>query len=230
MRVACFTLVHWKNADDAQFKSAEIQGWSSLVDRILQPDVKYVACGTYSDPALCPIQCPVVNSGVEYTRGHDVRYWGYSFPAETAGLWHFILNTNCDVVMQMATDTVTKVNVRECAEKLMASDKLICAPSWAGVVEDAIIIYKRQGVVKFLNQRLRANLVEREKATEEPMLAEQEKARIFDGQWLNLWPERQTMRQEWGIPDRSPFPDELVITENWPFVLRPSPEIRKRYE
>jgi hypothetical protein len=227
MKIACFTLTYWTNPDNAKNKAPELEAWKKQVEKNLRPDVIYLACGTKSDPALKPIDLPVINAEVVCTKPYDVFNWCYALCAESAGMWYALLNTDCDVVVNIASDCVLNTDLRDLAQKFMERPELVCAPTWGDKwLEDAAVLYKRQGLTKFLNGRLRPNLSE----GNEKLLTEMEKAHIFNGYWWNPWPNIPAMRQEYGIPHEKVVEDSRVISENWPIILRPSPTIRKRYE
>lgn len=227
MKLACFTLTYWKDQADANSKSLELRDWKAHIEKMLKPDVMYIACGTKSEPVFSPIDVPVINSGVEYTVPYDAIYWCYSLCAENAGMWHALLNTDCDILGQIATDCFIKDDLLPILEEFNKRPELVCAPSWASFVEDAAIFYKRSALVKYLNMRIRPNLIAERR--QPPLMTEQEKAQIFRGQWWNPWPNIVTMRQEWYVGVKDPIPDERVLSEKWPIVLRPSETIKKLY-
>lgn len=228
-KIACFSLTYWANRAHADLLSGELIEWKKRVQGILLPDWLYLACGTKIDSGYNPINVPIVNAEVTYTKSHDVTYWAYSFCAETAGMWYAILNTDCDIVAQIATDCLINFDVASKLNEFATRSDLVLAPSWFGFVDDAIIFYKREAIVKFLNERRRGNLIEAKDCSIMPLLSEHEKTEIFKGRWWNPWPGIITMRQEYGISDRQPIPDDRVVSENWPIVLRPSPYIKGKY-
>lgn len=229
MKIAVYSLTYWYSKAEAESKGDELYRWVRSMRYSINPDYMWLVSGTYSDPSFNPVYIPLINTGIAKTHGNDFQYWSYANLAHTFGLYHALLNTDCDLCAQFSTDSVINVDYTPILEEFMRRDELVCAPSWNNVIEDAAIFYKREGMLKYISSRLRPILVE-PGAVPAPMFTEVEALEIFKDTWWNPWPHIKSMRQEYGFEQYGipMWPSSKVIEEDWPMVIRPAPDIIQR--
>jgi hypothetical protein len=229
MKIACFTLTYWNDAKTAAAIADELRAWVAEVRGGFRPDYLYMCSGTYSDPKFNPLpDVPLINAEVVYRGPKDFTHNCYALCAEEAGLWYALLNTDADVVVQMCTDSIVNEDMRPLLDNFMARPELVCAPAWCrSYLDDAFVFYKRNAVVKYLNGRLRANLMDVESG--EQLITEDEKTRIFKGEWWNPWPANDNMRQDWNVGSCA-VDSAHICRFNWPVVIRPAPDVTKFFK
>lgn len=220
MKLGAFTLSYWANEQEARNRKAELELWQRHVSRIANCDTFVIGCGTYSNPTHCPINAVVANAEVQHTRLYDCETWTYSCCAEEAALWYFLLNTDCDAILHLCSDGFVRDKLYGEINKLMASDKLILAYNWQDMIDDAFYIMKRQGIVHYLNSRMRPNL-----SKTRQIIMEREKAIIFNGKWINPMPALDHYRYD-GI---HPSPSYEEVLTKWPMCIRPPKELLNLY-
>jgi hypothetical protein len=135
-------------------------------------------------------------------------------------MWDFIFRNEGDMLIGWESDTyVLSANLQAIVKEFEGRPELLCAPRWWKWVDQNFFIMKREGVLRYLHGRLRANLIA-PGTKPEPMLAEHEWAEIFHGSWWNPWPNVASIRQDHGIQDTKD-----VEAAAWPLVRRPSPSL-----
>jgi hypothetical protein len=235
MIIWAWTTTYWTDIVDARAKGAGAFGLSVWYDRVwryFKPDHYFLACGTWSNPLFSPLpsNVEVVNAGVKAGTPYDIYYSHLSGCALTAAM-AYALNRSAfwDLLVLIDTDTlIGAVDFDALLREFMARDEVLLAQAWWDGIGGPFWAWKREGAIRTLHSRLRANLIDppTDQNTMKPMLIENELAAMFKGRWWNPWQQFKTMRQDFGLSD--PRPDSEAMT--WPFVGRPSPTIIEEYE
>ena len=192
--------------------------WHERVRWLFGPIEVFLACGTWSDPQWSPI--PVVNSGVDYTKPYNPGRWSYAGCAQLAAHAYLMNRRDWDLAVQLDYDClVGAVDFEQLRVDFCNRPDVVLTPSWFGKPGGPLIIFKREGILRWLHHRRRANLVEDNLPV--PMELEDEMREIFDGAWWNPWPNNDNQRYEDGVKDDAAF--------NWQFVRSPSMTMRERY-
>lgn len=221
MRIAAFTLSYWGNSETAQSLHNQLAYWNDHVNRIVKPVYSFIASGTYSDQALCPIGAKVINAFVPFA-GHYSVDNNYALAGEEAALWHIITETDCTHAFYLCGDGVVGFNVREYADKLDMTGNMIVAPNWLTFIDDACYLMSRAGIVYYLNHRLRPNIAPEGSCG---MMSEDEKSRIFNGRWICPHTVKNHCRAD-AIEMRNNTFDDV---KDWPVLIRANPELREQY-
>lgn len=218
MKIVCFTMSWWDNLNDFNNIRKELNFWKYSVESYLNPVGKFIACGTYSDPQISDLGVPIVNAHVKKTLPHDPYFWNYALCAETAGMYYALFNYDFDILAQVCSDSIINSNVLALCEEFMARPETVMAPRWWYGIEDAFVFYKKDAVVKYLNTNNIRHLTA-PGSEPQPESSEYVKAAMFGEEWWKIWPERENWRMEGSLPS------EPVITNNWPFVIRPTTRV-----
>lgn len=223
MNLLAFCTSNWLNNEQAEARKPELQSWLSRVTRLFNPQGWFIACGSYSDPRLCPVGLHVVNSGVPYTKGYG-NAWNYGCCAWSAALWHANFCHDWDVLVDVETDVYfSALDLNKLVRDFMASDALILAPAWCGCPDPNFAMFKREGILRFLHCRLRPNLDIYERKPS-PMLGEDELRIIFNGKWSNPF-SPTPIRQDFGHPGA--LTDAVAMT--LPMVRLPSQPVKEHF-
>lgn len=223
----------WDNQSECD---AKIEGqfglatWLQISELLFRPVGSFIACGTWSDPKYCYMpRVEVINAGIERTHQHECRYWNYSLCSWQAAFTYAMGRYDWDLCVILDTDClVGAVNFDALFREFMARPEEILTGAWCGVWPGGpLCAFKRSGVSRWLNGRLRANLIHPNTRGPEPMLPEEEMARIFEGRWWNPWANIEGMRQDYGEQAEAQDTNEQAMT--WPMVRKPHPSIISRY-
>lgn len=230
MTIIAFILGFWHNAEQAAAKADGMFGYRETFKRLdyfLAPTHKFIACGTFSDPAFNP--CPdavVVNSGELYRQPYDVFYNQYSGCAFTAAMAYALNRQDWDMLVTLDTDTlVGDVNFNTLMREFELRPEVLLTQAWGVTPGGSFNVYKREAAAMMLHRRKRANMID--PSEPKPILLEHEWAAIFRGRWWNPWPHIISMRQDHGYA-HDPHP-RRVIEESWPFVRLPHLAIVEEY-
>lgn len=225
---------HWDNPEECVQRCIGIFGldlWLARIGYLFDPVCVIVACGTYSDPiyASSPVaSVKIINAGIKRTFPHDCRWWNYSLCAWQAGLAYAMDQSDWDLLVVLDTDClVGAVDFDMLLRDFMKRPDEVLSPAWCGCwIGGPFLAFKRHGISRWLNSRLRANLISPNSGPE-PMLPEEEMTRIFEGRWWNPWPQINSCRQDYGEEAEAQNTNGQAMT--WPFLRKPHPAIIDRY-
>lgn len=220
MKTAAFTLSYWHTKEDADRVTHEIDMSLRHIKRICSPHLVYVACGTISKPDYINLGVQIVNAEVEFSEEYTCDGWTYEICAKNAAMWHFILNTDCDILLYLCSDGFLRHNIHDDLCKFLVDNNLIMAYNWCHMIDDAFYVMKRKGVIRYLNNRRRPNLSKRKE-----MLSEEEMALIFENAWFNPKPTNSHYR----YPGHLPLPKYETVIAEWPMCVRPPADLRDKY-
>lgn len=232
MKTFVWTMAYWDSWDHAQQQSLMLNRWLGESERLFVPEHIFVACGTWSDPAFSPLPrwIPIINGGVKKDRPYDCIWWSYAGTAFTAALSYAMIRPFWDVLILHDTDVlVGAVDFDKLLRDFMDRKETFLCSNWHGRPGGgSITAWKPEAAVKWLNQRRRANFIERKPDQPEPMLLEDEFGEIYKDTWHNPWPQFETMRYDYGLPSQLKGDPRQVL--NWPFVRMPHVEVVEEYK
>lgn len=217
MRILGCTLGYWHDQKMAEAKVDEYSQWW-LRMQAFSPFELFVACGSWSSPDLCPhAGIKVVNAGVPYTKVYNGQKQHYGICAFTAAMAFALNRDDWDYLVMMDTETlVGDVNLPEIFRQFADSKAIVMAPAWGPWIGGPVLVWKRDGAVRLLHNRVLSNLRDDDEQDRE-MLWEQECAYIYrGGRWFNPWPHLESL-----LGFSYPTDPMRPITENWPFVGKP---------
>lgn len=192
--------------------------WLDRVRWLFNPVDVFLACGTWSEPKWSPIT--VVNSGVDFTVPYHVGRWTYAGCAQTAAHAYLLNRRDWDLAVELDYDClIGAVDFQDVMRQFLERPDLMMTPSWFGKPGGPFIMFKREGILRWMHQRKRADLIDDSKP--DGLLLEDEFGEIFSGRWFNPWPDNVNQRYENGVTD-----DEA---RHWPFVRGPSATMIERY-
>ncbi len=206
------------------------------------PALAFIVCGTWSDPDLCPLNLPVINSGAEPTKP-AVLPWNYSSCAFSAAMFHLLNTKDWDLAIHLTDDQlVGPIDWQALLTEFMDRPEEVLATKWYSRM-DWPIAMKRSAVIRFAHQRCRANLLYFP-FTEDAYLEEEQMAlwggcmkplmgafiapECAEPRWWCPWPDLPTIRQDHGISGSPHPPDDEAL--EWPIVRLPTPTIIPLYE
>ncbi len=218
---------HWNSPEEAEGRAAGLFGLRAAHERLHQclgQCETFIACGTWSDPDLCPMSLPVINAGAPLTKPYEVHWWNYSLCAFTAAFAYALNKPDWNLLVLLDTDTlVGAVDFDTILREFMGRPDLMLTANWHDGTRSwpagPFIAWKREGVSRWQHGRLRPNLSE---SPDQPMLPEEEWAKLFDGRIYNPWPDVPNVRQ-----DHRPELSEQALT--WPFVRCPVSDVIETY-
>jgi len=228
MRIISFCTSWWTSREDFERKLKGPFGLDACRKRGLQffkPFHTFIACGTWSEP-FCE---GVINAGVDLDRPYEPVWWNYSSCALTAACAFLANQRDWDLTIYLDTDTLLgNVDWDTLLREFLSRPEEVMGDDWYGR-PGYIVAWKPASVVRFLHQRLRANLIERTDETPEPMLCEDEFGLIFKGRYWNPWPHLKTSRQDFGLESAKYVEQDQPLREHWPFLRLPDPAIVDTY-
>lgn len=233
MRILAFTMSFWHDEQLAMELSSGLFGLPATQERVmrlLKPVEWVLVSGTYSNPAFNP--CPgtrLIQGGAAYDRPYDVIWWNYSGCAFTAMYAHALDRDDWDLLVEFDNDMlVGAVDFNALLTEFLQRPEEFLSPDWHGRPGGSFCAMKRPAVARFLHQRRRANLIERESPEQpQPILIEDEQGIIFKGRWWNPWPELPSLRQDFGQNADAQALNEQAL--QWPFVRLPHPDLVELY-
>jgi hypothetical protein len=206
------------------------------------PAIAFIACGTWSEPAYCPLPIPVINSGAEPTKP-AVLPWNYSSCAFSAACYHLLNTKDWDLAVHITDDMlVGPIDWQALLTEFMERPEEILATRWYTRM-DWPLAMKRNAVIRFAHQRCRTNLLyfpfsEDAYLEEEmmalwggcmkPLIGAFVYPECAENRWWCPWPDIPTIRQDHGINGSPHPPDDEAM--NWPIVRLPTPTLIPRYE
>lgn len=201
--------------------------WFERVNNLFNhPMGTFIACGTWSDPSLASLT--IVNSGVTRTLPYDPYFYNYSLCAWSVALWHSIGRDDWDMLIALDTDClIGAIDLNSLFTDFEAHDEEVMSGAWSGFIGGPMIVFKRSGVIRWLNGRLRANLIEPH-AGPKPLLPEEEMTLIFKDRWYNPWTDFPELRQDWPENKEADSVNEEVM--KWPMVRKPHPAVINAYK
>jgi hypothetical protein len=231
MKLFAFTMTHWDNHEQAWAQAETLNRWLVDATRYFRPWHVFVACGTWSDPLHSPLpnHVPTINGGIKRDQPYDPIWWNYAGTAIGAALAYALTRCDWDALIMHDTDVlVGAVDFDALLREFLDRPETFLSAQWCGCwpCGGSITAWKPAGAVKWLNQRRRANYIQRSPNTPPPVCLEAEMASIFKGDWWCPWPEHPTMRQDYGAPNA--VTDNAAVLK-WPFVRRPDPAIVEEY-
>lgn len=235
MRILNFTMSHFDTPEDCVSRCEGpfgLNAWLDLTTRLFSPVDSFIACGTWSDPMFLYgrlAKVHIVNAGIERTHPHGCQFWNYSLCSWQAAFTYALGRHDWDLLVILDTDClVGAVDFDSLFREFMDRSEEVLSPSWCGCwIGGPLCAFKRSGVSRWLNGRLRPNLIHPDSKGPAPMLPEEEMTRIYDGRWMNPWPHIDGMRQDYGEQAEAENTNEQAMT--WPFVRKPHPAIIERY-
>ena len=236
MRIIAFTMSYWDNEEQARRAGELLVPWKETVDKWLKPVSAFIACGTWSEPALSPLgpEVPVINADAVKDRPYDVVWHNYSLCSFGAAFHYALSHAYWDLLAILDTETlIGNVNFEKLLGEFLERPELHLNEDWHGRPGGPFQVWKREGASRWLNYRQRANFIPKPEVKEgqeppaEPMLQEYEMGVIFKDLWWNPWPEIPTMRQDHGEDSEKYVTPEDTL--KWPFVRKPHPSIVERY-
>jgi hypothetical protein len=153
VKTIVWTTSHWD--DEEQSHRPEIvdelfglNAWHKRTSYLFKPIHSFVACGTWSDPALSPLDpsVSIVNSGIGIGIPYNYmryQYWMAAFTAASA----YILNRNdWDLLLFLDTDSlVGAVDFKSLLTQFMGREELILSNSWSATPSGPFFALKREG-------------------------------------------------------------------------------------
>lgn len=196
MRILAWTISYWNTPEEA-LKIGEgilgLRAWKARVQHAFSPVGFFVACGTWSDPSLCPTDMLVVNSGVEFRGPLDYWYRNYSKCAIDAGLAYALNRTDWDILLLLDNDGL--LGDCDCdwmIKTFWSRPETLMAPSWhGGVPGGPMLTFKRAGAARLKHFRRTPNM--RDAADIPGPNFETELADLFRNLWYNPWPDNPIM-------------------------------------
>lgn len=235
MKIVVCTMSHW---DDP--KNAEV--WRRTLTIMLNGCRKFlppyetvrpiIACGTWSDPALCPIDAEVINChGDRNAHNHlgndglwhsDELLNCFTFCSFSASLSHALMTRwPFDLVMYIYhKQTVIGKDLGPVLDEFMSRKETFMAPSiWGTIADPSLCFFKKPAIVKYLNCRFRPNLIRFDDAPNAHMLIEHEIIKILKDDWWNPWPGITNWRMDGHTVKRDGSPiTKHEVFNDWPGV------------
>jgi hypothetical protein len=230
MRLFVFTTSWWENHDHAWAQALTLNKWLRDVEYYFKPWHVFVACGTWSSPIHSPLpnHVPIINGGIKKNRPYNSVWWNYAGTAIGAALAYSLTRCEWDALIMHDTDAlIGAVDFDALLKEFIERPETFLCSQWHGRPGGgSITAWKPAAAVKWLNQRRRANFIERTPDTPQPMLLEDEMREIHKGEWWCPW-QLPTMRQDFGF--ESEVPEREPLEKAWPFVRLPNPAIVEEY-
>jgi hypothetical protein len=230
--IAC-TTCHWDDAGDVKRPIVSdpilgLRAWYDRVQYLFNPVHTFVACGTYSDPKLSPLgpSVPIVNAGIPVGLPYDHKRRQYWMAAFSAACYYALNRIDWDLLVFLDTDAlVGAVNFRSLLSEFQSRQELILTNNWCDTPSGPLIVFKRDGIIRFAHQRIQENCVLSDSSPNLPLLAEHEMKKIFDGVWWNPWPQID-VRQDYPW---NPNQDNPMKFLHCPFIRQPHPDVVQEY-
>lgn len=216
-----------------------LQRWHDLTQELFHPVESFIVSATPSDP-LCAIaalpKVKVLNCGIQKTKPYDVIWHNYSlFAWESA--FNYALRClsgtlegpQWDLLVTLDTDAlVGNVDFGALLKEFLLRPELVLSPAWCKIwIGGPFMAFKPEACRMWLNNRKRANLVERGPRVPEPMLPEDEMTQILGAHWWNPWGNVDGMRQDFPEQAECHLDNAKFLTLS--FVRKPHPEIIDEY-
>lgn len=230
MKLCVFTTSYWDNEEHAKKQFGGKLGliaWLDRVTRLLKPAHAFIACGSYSDRTLNQTSIPVINSGTPKTKPYSFYWWHYSLCAFMAGKYYALNRDNWDVLIQLDTDgLIGAVDLPGLISEFMDRPEFMLACPGGGAPSGPIQMWKREGAARYVNYRMRPNLIDVE-TDQKPIMHEHEWMEIFKGMIWYPWPNLRHFTHDYGPQSKymAPFGEAL----KWPFIRMPHPDIIDQY-
>jgi hypothetical protein len=230
MRIVAFTTSWWDNQEAAQRLLDPLFGLRAWFDRVtflFKPIRTFLACGTWSDPAFNPLAglAEVVNAGLPVGTQYNVFRSQCCMAAYTAAMAHLLNRNDWDYVVLLDTDClVGAVNFPKLFSDFAGRPDYVLTNAWNECPAGSMMIFKREGCVRFLHQRIQGNIAL--DASPDLILGETEMKIIFNGVWWNPWPEVKSVRQDFSVNPNDPNPMRLLGS---PFIRQPHPKVVDQY-
>lgn len=228
MNILAWDTAHWNNAEEARQIGEGPLGlieWERRVRYFFSPRHVFIACGTYSDPALSPLgpEVPIINSGIEQNAGKYCFYYRqYWCCAATAAMAYALNRRDWDLMVLLCHDTlVGSVDFDSLLREFLTRKEIILTNRWCDCPGGPFLAMKREAASIYLHQRKRANIIPETEPL--PMIGEWEMKLMFggshEGRWWDAWPEVGDVRQRF-----RDTPDALRALD-WPFIDQPDPKL-----
>ncbi len=234
IRVWAWTTSWWDGPEQARAATDGTFGllaWHQRVTQYLSPSHCFIACGTWSNPTLCPLhRVPVINAGITQGTPYDI-YYNHLCLAAWTGAMAYALNhrESWDLLVLLDTDAlIGAIDFDALLREFLRRDEILLAQWWGSDIGGPLYVWKPEGAVRFMHGRHRANLLPQpsDKKAKKPPTSEAEMLSIYSGAWWNPFPELRTVRQDYGQTD--PERDNAKVLK-WPLVRKPDPAIIDEY-
>lgn len=199
--VLVFGVGHWDNEEHAKKQASDFNEWYTRVQAYLGQPPTFIACGTKSDPALCPLfDIDIAQINLTKSRRYS-RDWSYYRVGFLTGLWHALLRNNWDILIHCQVRTLLGEDQTSKIDEFRARDEVLCAPSWRSVagefIETGFMMMKREAVLRYVTRPLRPCL-----SDNEAINVELEALNLFTYDWWNAWPEIiSTRKRDFNYPN-----------------------------
>ncbi len=229
MRIIAFTTTYWDNLESSRRPEITdpifgLRAWHDRVRFLFSPTSIFLACGTWSDPALNPLDglARVVNAGIPVGIPYNVHRHQYCMAAYTAAMAHLLDRQDWDLAVLLDTDClVGAVNFPKLIDEFLKRPDFILTNAWCRFPAGPLVVFKREACVRLLHHRIQGNIVLHDDS-DDLMLAEWELGEIFKGVWWNPWPQIESVRQDFPMNPDDPDPLQFL---RCPFIRQPNPKV-----
>lgn len=200
MKIVPIVTSCWPTPETLGKASALLPRWNRSIRKFLTKEKPIIACGTWSDPCLCPVDGEVVNANVTYDREPECKTWMYAVCAFNAGFWYaMMVRWPWDMLAFVDHETVLTRDASPLVAEFMKRSEDVMAPScFDGTCIDSVFsFYKKSAVERMLNCRIKSDLCFIPQAVGTKMLREQEETLIHKGHWWNPCPSVTKFRMEY---------------------------------
>lgn len=196
MKIVVYGVTNWDSQAQVDYLKPSLEEWRNRVRCFCDEPEMFMACGTYSDPKLNPLNIPLIQNGVTKTRPYS-KDWNYFRNGFITGCWHSLLNMEFDVLIHVQCRTLLGADLMSNLHRFMDSNKQIMAPKYVSKtrniensVEVGMMAMKPDAVRLYTSFGIRPSL-----SPYDQINCETEALELFGNSWYNPYYEINTCRK-----------------------------------
>lgn len=207
--LVCFGSVYWESQYSENINY--LSHWRNRCLKYIHPQVMFMTTGSYVDSSINPIDCELVQLGIQKDKPHsdNWNYWKVSF---LTGLFYSLIKHQADIIIHCQTTTFLNYDFRNIIEEFQNSKYSVCAPRvsshWGHAIESGFIMLKRNAAVKYITQPIRPSF-----SNTNVLCVEKELLELFKDEWFNPFPQYSTFRKTVEQEDARTFNNYDMISK-----------------
>jgi len=233
MNIIVFGITNWDSPQEVSNKETQLKEWHQRIKKFIPGVSKiFLTTGTYSDPKLCPLDCPMYQVPFIKTEPYSKNrnYFRHGF---MTAIWHTLFHEpNVDLLIHCQTRNLIGEDLTPYINEFLKKEEILMAPKFSSLmgcsIDVSLMFLKPPAILFYSIGGYRQSLDTRKRV----LNCEEEAFLMFKNSWYNPWDKILTIKQldSSFLDNQTPF---KIQDKNYflslPFIASQPPHCEKEY-